>query len=495
MEIHYLFAGAVFGSILAFLISKSIAEARFRKLNEKTMMREHELQQIISETDKARVVAEDRLNLISGEKDEFEKKLENESTRLQETFRKLAVAEASNENLISDLSELKQRLQELMELQGKLQKQNSELEQLVARKDAENCSILQNMEVQKKETEELRKKFTLEFENIAGRILKQNTEEFSSVNQTKVNEILSPLKEKIQSFEKKVEDTYKQGLKDQTDIKAELKKLHELNNRISDEAHNLTRALKGDVKKQGNWGEVILERILERSGLSRGVEFEREVVLKNNEGKTIRPDVIVKLPDQKHIIVDSKVSLVAYERYVNSNDPAKRESHIKEHILSIKSHVKELNQKHYETAEGLNAPDFVLLFVPIESSFSVAIQKDHELFSYAWDNKVVIVSPSTLLATLRTIASIWKQENQTRNALEIARQSGILYDKFVNFIADMEKIDKGLNQARVSYDGAMNKLSVGRGNLVRATEKIRLLGAKTGKQISNKYLPEGEEEI
>ena len=494
MEVLYLLPGAAFGALLAFFISKSIAESRHRKLNEKTMMHEYELHQIISETDRARILAEDRLKLISGEKDELGKKLENESFRLQEAVKMLAVEETSNGNLISGVSELKQRLHEQIELQGKLQKRNSELEQLVTWKDAENRSILQNMEVQKKEVEGLRKKFTLEFENIAGRILKQNTEEFSSVNRTKVNEILNPLKEKIQNFEKKVEDTYKQGLRDQTDIKAELKKLHELNNRISDEAHNLTRALKGDVKKQGNWGEVILERILERSGLSEGVEFEREVVLKNNEGKTIRPDVIVKLPDQKHIIVDSKVSLIAYERYVNSNDNTQQKNHIKDHILSLKTHVRELNQKHYDTAEGLNTPDFVLLFVPIESSFSVAVQEDHELFSYAWDNKVVIVSPSTLLATLRTIASIWKQENQTRNALEIARQSGVLYDKFVNFIADMEKIDKGLSQARVSYNGAMNKLHTGKGNLVGRAEKIRELGAKNGKQINNKYLSEGDEE-
>ena len=490
----YLFAGGASGALLSFFISKSIAESRIRRLNEKILIREQELHQNIANTDKAKVLAEDRLKIVTDEKDLLVKKLENESFRLQETIRKLAVAETSNSELINRFSELKQKVLEQDALQEKLQRRNTDLEQLIVRKDAENRSILQQMEVQKNEVEDLRKKFTLEFENIAGRILKQNTEEFVAVNHTRVNEILSPLKEKIQHFEKKVEDTYQQGLKDQTDLKAELKKLQELNHRISDEAHNLTRALKGDVKKQGNWGEVILERILERSGLSEGVEFEREVVLKNNEGKTIRPDVIVKLPDQKHIIVDSKVSLVAYERYVNSNDTAHRERLIKEHLLSLKTHVKELNLKHYETAEGLNTPDFVLLFVPIESSFSVAVQEDQELFSYAWDNKVVIVSPSTLLATLRTIASIWKQENQTRNALEIARQSGILYDKFVNFIAEMEKIDKGLVQARVAYDGAMNKLTTGRGNLIRTTEKIRLLGAKAGKQISDKYLPEGEEE-
>ena len=367
---------------------------------------------------------------------------------------------------------------------------NDQKSQRLAKAEVEFANLREKLETQKQEMEDLQKKFTTEFENIAHKILKQNSLEFTQVNQKNISEILNPLREKIQLFEKKVEDTYEKGLKDQTDLKAELKKLHDLNMRISDEANNLTKALKGDVKKQGNWGEVILERILERSGLTEGREYEKQFSTTGENGQRLQPDVVINLPEQKHIIVDSKVSLVAYERFVNATDENDRNRFVKEHLLSVKNHVKILSEKHYQNASGINSPDFVLLFVPIESSFSVAIEADHDLFSYAWDNKVVIVSPSTLLATLRTIASIWQQENQTRNALEIARQGGALYDKFVAFIADLEKIGNNLEQTRKNYDLAMNKLYDGRGNLVRSAEKLRDLGAKASKELPQKYLEE-----
>lgn len=355
-------------------------------------------------------------------------------------------------------------------------------------KSAENQYLKEKLSEQAKEFEKIHQQAVSTFENLANKILKKNTEDFSEVNHKKIQELILPLKEKIQLFEKKVDDTYEKGLKDQTDLKAELKKLHELNNRISDEANNLTRALKGDVKKQGNWGEIVLERILERSGLTEGQEFEREKVINNAEGKIIRPDVVVNLPDKKHIIIDSKVSLVAYERLVNAETAEERSKNIKEHLISIKTHVKELNMKHYSSSPQLNSPDFVLLFIPIESSFSIAVEEDQQLFNYSWENKVVIVSPSTLLATLRTIASIWQQENQTRNAIEIARQSGALYDKFVGFINDIEKIGKGIDSLNKTYDEANKKLHTGSGNLVRRVEKIKELGASTTKQIPDTFL-------
>ena len=303
--------------------------------------------------------------------------------------------------------------------------------------------------------------------------------------------MLNPLKEKLQLFEKKVDDTYQKGLKDQTDLRAELKKLYELNARISEEAGNLTKALKGDVKKQGNWGEVVLERILERSGLNEGENgYQKQFSDSTDDGRRIQPDVVVNLPDNKHIIIDSKVSLIAYERAVNAVTDEERARHVKEHLFSLKTHIKGLSEKHYQTAKKLNSPDFVLLFLPIESSFSLAIQEDQDLFSYAWDQKVVIVSPSTLLATLRTIASIWQQENQTRNALEIAKQGGALYDKFVGFIFDMEGIGKSLETTRKNYDQAMNKLQTGTGNLVRRAENLRKLGAKATKELPGNMLEE-----
>jgi DNA recombination protein RmuC len=356
------------------------------------------------------------------------------------------------------------------------------------RLESENKAIGNQLAEQTKEFERLQKQATTEFENIANKILKRNTEDLSEVNQKRITDILAPLKEKILTFEKKVEDTYEKGLKDQTDLKAELKKLYDLNNRISNEANNLTRALKGDVKQQGNWGEIVLERVLERSGLTEGQEFEREVVAQNAEGKTIRPDVIVNLPDKKHIIIDSKVSLIAYERYTNSDDPDERVQFMKEHLISLKNHIKELQSKHYNSSPSFNSPDFVLLFLPIEASFSVAVEQDQQLFSYAWDNKVVIVSPSTLLATLRTIASIWQQENQTRNAMEIARQSGALYDKFVGFITDMDRLGKNIDTVQKTFDEASKKLYTGSGNLVRRVENLKGLGAATSKQIPEQFV-------
>lgn len=385
--------------------------------------------------------------------------------------------QSENERLLHDLEEADlQREQQLQQL---------------AKAEAEFVGLREKLISQKQEMEDLQKKFTTEFENIANKILDKNSEKFTAVNQKNMSDVLNPLKEKILLFERKVDDTYKQGLKDQTDLRAELKKLYDLNSKISEEANNLTKALKGDVKKQGNWGEVVLERILERSGLNEGTGgYQRQFAENSEEGKRILPDIVINLPDNKHIIIDSKVSLISYERAVNATTETERLTYLKDHILSVKNHIKSLSAKHYQTAPKLNSPDFVLLFMPIESSFGVAVQEDHELFSFAWDLKVVLVSPSTLLATLRTIASIWQQENQTRNALEIARQSGALYDKFVGFITDMEKIGRGISNVQGNYNDAMNKLQTGSGNLVGRIENIKKLGAKTSKEIPKPMLNE-----
>jgi len=353
-----------------------------------------------------------------------------------------------------------------------------------------NENVVEKLENQKKEIESLQNRLVTEFENIATKILKERADEFSLSNHKNLSEILNPLKEKIQLFEKKVDETYDKELRDKISLREEVRKLTELNTRISQEANNLTQALKGDVKKQGNWGEVILERVLERSGLTRGQEYQREEVVEGADYSVQRPDVIIHLPDNKHIIIDSKVSLVAYERFVSAENEEHSATHLKLHISSLRSHVKLLSEKNYQNAQNLNTPDFVLMFVPIEASFSVAVQGDGELFSYAWERKIVIVSPTTLLATLRTISSIWKQENQTKNALEIARLSGALYDKFIGFTEDMVKIKTNIDRTSNAYDDAVKKMKDGSGNIIRTAEKIKELGAKTG---NNKSLPAGFE--
>lgn len=366
-------------------------------------------------------------------------------------------------------------------------KKSGELSNKFIRAEENNKNLNEKLEIQKSEIEELQKKFTTEFENIANKILKQNTIDFALSNQKNIGDLLNPLKEKIDVFEKKVQETYDKELRDNISLKEEVKKLFELNQKISEEANNLTKALKSDTKKQGNWGEIILERVLERSGLVKGQEYEVQSSVRNEQGDMIRPDVVVNLPESKHIIIDSKVSLLAYDSFVNSEDPIAKEKFLKQHIFSIKNHIKELSDKNYQNAILFDSPDFVLLFMPIESAFSLAIQQDVDLFNFAWEKKIVIVSPSTLLATLRTVSSIWKHEKQTKNALEIARQSGSLYDKFVNFLSDLEKIGTQLDTVQKTYNEAHKKISSGSGNLITKTQRIKELGAKTSKSIPEKY--------
>ncbi len=448
MNILYLFSGFIAGGLIIFLYMKTKITSKTGELKEEFAAREKQKTDEINNLDK-------------------------EKSILSEKY--------------GDLQIIKEKLE--TELDSERQK-NEQLQNRITKAEVEYRNLQEKLDTQKKEMEELQKKFASEFENIANKILKQNSQEFTSVNEKKIGDILNPLKEKIRDFEKKVEDTYQKGLKDQTDLKAELKKLYEINYKISEEANNLTRALKSDTKKQGNWGELVLSRVLERSGLVEGTEYETQTSTRNDEGNIIRPDVVVKLPDNKHIIIDSKVSLTAYEAFVNSDDDASREKFLKQHISSIKNHVKELSEKSYQNAEIFDTPDFVLLFMPLESAFSAAIQADNSLFGFAWDKKIVIVSPTTLLATLRTISSIWKHEKQTRNALEIAKQGGALYDKFFGLVTDMEKLGNQLNTVRKTFDDAHGKLTGGRGNLIKQVEKLKELGAKAAKSLPGKYLEE-----
>ncbi|MHA4893786.1 DNA recombination protein RmuC [Pedobacter sp. PWIIR3] len=341
---------------------------------------------------------------------------------------------------------------------------------------------------QEKYIDDLQHRFKLEFEHIANKILDEKSAKFTETNRTNLDIILNPLKENIRAFEEKVEKVYKSESDERNILKGVISQLMDQSKLISEEAGNLTRALKGDSKKQGNWGEIILERILERSGLVRDREYRIQTNLNHADGNRLQPDVILDLPDDKHVIIDSKVSLVAYERLLSADTDEAKESYLKQHILSIKTHIQGLSSKNYHDLYQINSPDFALLFIPIESSFGIAVQQDAELFNYAWDRKVVIVSPSTLLATLRTISSIWKQERQNRNVLEIARLSGSMYDKFVGFLADMEGIGKNIRLSQDAYDKALNKLSKGSGNLASTSEKIKKLGARATKQIDTKFL-------
>jgi len=413
--------------------------------------------------------------------EEIEKiKNENEHFKIS-----LATAEERGRGLSVEKERL---LDELRQERDKLALANQSLESSRSYYKAQQEKIAE----QKDEIEKVKEKFNKDFELIANKILDEKTQKFTESNRSNLDILLNPLKENIKAFEDKVEKVYKAESDERNVLKGEISKLMELNKQISEEANNLTRALKADTKKQGNWGEVILDRILEASGLIEGESYTKQSSFTHEEGNRLQPDVVVSLPDNKHVIIDSKISLIAYERMVNSETDDDRKTHLKSHLSSIRNHITGLGSKNYHDLYGVNSPDFVLLFVPIESSFAIAIQNDLELFEFAWNKRVVIVTPSTLLATLRTIASIWKQEQQTKNAIEIATRAGSLYDKFVGFISDLKRIGDNLDKAKENYTDAFSKLSAGSGNLVGRVENLRKLGARTSKQIDQKLL--GEEE-
>lgn len=321
-----------------------------------------------------------------------------------------------------------------------------------------------------------------QFAELAGKIFDEREQRFAETSQQQLGQLLNPLKERIQSFEKRVEESYQQEARERFSLGKELERLQQLNQRLSDEATSLTRALKGQ-KTQGNWGELILERVLEHAGLEKGREYQTQVSLKGPDGERFQPDVLIMLPGDKQVVVDAKVSLTAYQQYVSADDDVIAQVALKQHVLSLRNHVKGLSGKDYKRLEGLHSLDFVLLFVPIEAAFSAALQAEPTLFQDAFDRSIVIVSPTTLLATLRVIDSLWKQERQSQNAREIAERAGWLYDKFVLFIQDLDEVGNRLQQLDKAYSSARNKLTEGRGNLVSRSEQLKLLGARASKSL------------
>ncbi|MEJ5993892.1 DNA recombination protein RmuC [Pedobacter sp. Du54] len=394
-----------------------------------------------------------------------------------------------NDETITYLKEEKQKIaDELSDLRERFTAERSKLIQTEALLDSHRDKLAE----QQKNLEDLQQKFTLEFSLVANKIFEEKTAKFTLQNQNNLETILNPLKVNIKAFEEKVDKVYKDEAAERNHLKGVIFQLMDQSKQIQVDANNLTNALKGDNKKQGNWGEVILERVLESSGLVRGREYRLQASLKSGDGAKLQPDVVIDLPDDKNLIVDAKISLVAYEQLMNTDSEEEKVGLLKRHLLSVKSHIDGLAGKNYQNLYQINSPDFVLLFMPIESSFSVTVQADHELFNYAWDRKVVIVSPTTLLATLRTIASIWKVDRQNKNVYEIAEEAGALYDKFVGFLTDMEKIGKHLDLSQKAHEEAFKKLQYGSGNLIGKVEKIKKLGAKTksSKQIDSKFLGE-----
>ncbi|WP_185022019.1 DNA recombination protein RmuC [Pseudomonas fluorescens] len=361
----------------------------------------------------------------------------------------------------------------------------AELRRLDAQAASLNAELREQQESHQQRLNDLqgsRDELRAQFAELAGKIFDEREQRFAETSQQRLGQLLDPLKERIQSFEKRVEESYQAEARERFSLAKELERLQALNLRLSDEATNLTRALKGQ-KTQGNWGELILERVLEHAGLEKGREYQTQVNLKGPDGERFQPDVIIYLPGDKQVVVDSKVSLTAYQQYVAAEDDTLGQIAIKQHVLSLRSHVKGLAGKDYKRLEGLHSLDFVLLFVPIEAAFSAALQAEPALFQEAFDRNIVIVSPTTLLATLRVIDSLWKQERQSQNAREIAERAGWLYDKFVLFIQDLDEVGNRLQQLDKAYSSARNKLTEGRGNLVSRSEQLKLLGARASKSL------------
>ncbi len=358
----------------------------------------------------------------------------------------------------------------------------------LSKKETDFENLWERNKEQKQEVEQLQEKFTKEFENLANKILEEKTSKFTEQNKENLKTILSPLQDKIQLFEKKVEDTHKESIDYHAALRQQILGLREMNEQMSKETLNLTKALKGDSKMQGNWGELILERVLEKSGLEKDREYFVQQSFVTEEGNRVFPDVVINLPDGKKMIVDSKVTLTAYERYINEEDDTLKAQYLKDHVIAINRHVEQLGNKNYHDLYQMESPDFVLLFIPIESAFALALNEDTTLYNKAFEKNIVIVTPSTLLATLRTIDSMWTNQKQQENALEIARQAGALYDKFEGFVTDLVKIGKKMDEAKIEYQGAMNKLVDGKGNLVTSVEKLKKMGAKAKKSLPDNIL-------
>ena len=350
-----------------------------------------------------------------------------------------------------------------------------------------HTNLKEKLEEQKTEISKLHDRFRIEFKNLANEIFEEKSKKFTEQNRSNLDQLLKPLGEKIRDFEKKIGDAYDKEAQQRFSLKEEVKRLAELNKRIAEDAENLTRALKGDSKAQGNWGEMILENILERSGLVKDREYIVQPSFQGDDGRRMQPDIVVTYPGNRSVIIDAKVSLTAYERLVDATSPELREKYLKEHLHSIRNHITELSNKNYLDIYQVQSLDFIMMFLPVEPAYLVAIKEDPEIWNYAYDRRILLISPTNLLAALKMIASLWRQEHQNKNALEIARHSGDLLDKFYALLSDLNDLGNRLKLTQKSYDDAINKLSEGKGNLIRRAQRIEELGAKTKKKLPDNF--------
>ncbi|XCF05660.1 DNA recombination protein RmuC [Tamlana crocina] len=398
-----------------------------------------------------------------------------------------------SENFSKQIQDLKENTTKIENEREAIRREKDLLNSELARRNADFENLQIKNREQKAEVEQLQEKFTKEFENLANKILDEKSNKFTEQNKENIKNILNPLQEKIKTFEEKVDLTQKESISMHSALKEQLLGLKDLNQQMTKEATNLTRALKGDSKMQGNWGELVLERVLEKSGLEKDREYFVQQSFTLENGSRLLPDVVLHLPDGKKMVIDSKVSLTDYERLVNAEDHDKP-LFLKAHVNSVKKHVDQLSQKNYQDLYDIESPDFVLMFIPIEPAFAVVVNEDTSIYNKAFEKNIVIVTPSTLLATLRTIDTMWNNEKQQRNAMEIARQAGALYDKFEGLVSDLTGVGKKIDAAKSDYSAAMNKLVEGRGNIVKSVEKLKKMGAKAKKSLPEAIIKRSQED-
>jgi DNA recombination protein RmuC len=420
-------------------------------------------------------------------------------------YRMLYGKTGTSESTVSGAVVSRDAYEQLIHTYEALNKQQQQKEQTIRSQDAEMATLKSEKQFLEKQLSEqigtlseLEKRFQTQFENLANRLLEEKSQKFVRSNGQQMEQILQPLRDKIKAFEENIEKKYMDESRERHTLKSEIEQLRVLNSQLSKDAENLVMALKGDNKAQGNWGEFRLELILEKAGLTKGIHYHAQATFTDEQQQKKQPDYIINLPDNKQLVIDSKVSLVAYERYFHESDAEQRKAQLRMHIDSIRSHIKNLNSKNYQQLYQIHSPDYLLLFIPIEPAFTAALQEDQDLFTDALDKNIVLVTTSTLLATMRTVSFLWKQDKQKQNVLEIARQSGMLYDKFVDFVEDLRKVGSRLDAAKDAYGDAMNKLSTAKrvgDTLIGKAERVRELGARNSKILPREIidLQEGEE--
>ncbi len=500
MDIVFLLLGILIGALALFFVFQSKIKNLNKELSDQESFKSH----LEGLKDENALLKQDKnlvKTLLENEQNANKTLSENYDSLVQEKIdltQRVSSSETENVSLLKKIQEQKEELENVRNQfaeENTLQKKESqalidekiELTRRVSTLKTENENLLTKLQEQKKELEDIHKKFSSEFENIANRLFEKSSEKINKQGSEQLEVVLKPFKERLTELKSQISDTYEKDTKQRIQLHEQVKQLFDLNQQISTDAKNLTNALKSNTKTQGDWGEEILENILQQSGLRKGMEYDVQNSFVNEKGKTLRPDMIVHYPDNRDIIIDSKVSLTAYERYTSAETLNEKESYLKAHLESIRMHIKQLSEKNYQDLYQIESLDFVMMFVPIEGAYYTAVEEDRSLWQYAYERKIVLINPTNLITALKMISNLWQQDYQNKNVMEIARQSGNLYDRFVMLLDEFSKMEKHIGETQTAFDNIVKRISTGKGNLVTRVEKLKELGAKAKKTLPDKF--------